>query len=324
MGGSALKSCKLSRLPRAQYLVTESEVLRTVSQHFSKVRVPRYLDSKPDFGDVDCVCMYRENWDQSIATIAAEFGSKEVVRTGQDTVSLERNEFQIDLIIVPAELFECCVNYLSFGDAGALIGRIAHQHGLSYGHNGLRVPVFATDKPDRHLKTIVASVDPYTILEYLGFDTEKWKSGFVNEEEVFEFVAQSRYFDPKLWVTADFDHRNRTRQRKRGMFQRWIEYVEKLPPAAVEKVVPELPDAIEYFGLTANRDAVLAAEAERIRIAELERGLDGETVMKITGLGEGKLLGQFLKVLSADLPVEERLDESKVKAFYDEWKSKRV
>ncbi|KAI9004433.1 hypothetical protein DFJ74DRAFT_713167 [Hyaloraphidium curvatum] len=178
MGGSALKNCVLRRVPRPEYLVVEGRVLALVRQFFAKVDVPRYLDSKPDFGDVDCVCLARTGWEAAVPEIAEAFSSREVVWTSKTTVSLERDSFQIDLIVVEEEDgYDCMLNYLSYGDAGAIMGAIAKQFGLSFGMDGLSCPVFDTDEPLRTLGRVHLSKDFALILAYLGYDHARFFEG---------------------------------------------------------------------------------------------------------------------------------------------------
>jgi hypothetical protein len=69
-------------------------------------------------------------------------------------------------------------------------------------------------------------------LEFLGFDSSSHRSGFDNLEDVFEFVARSRYFAPNLYDLSALSHKWRARAATRTThrrFQEWLKAVQPRP-----------------------------------------------------------------------------------------------
>lgn len=319
MGGSALKNCILKRLPRPAYKAVEVAVLESVRRQFPRVEVPPYLDTKLDFGDVDLVCQFFEGWRSKIEVLAAEWSSAEVV-TGPGTASLERDGFQIDLIVVPEIEFECSVDYFSYGDAGGILGQVAKNLGLKLGQKGLTIFVNDAEIADRKLGSVTLSRDYNAILPYLGYDAAVWRSGFRTETDLFQFLSSSPYASRDLWEPSGFDRDNRKRLLKRPSFQRWMEYVLMLPGKPLERTPP--PDPFAYFCKEAERDSFIATDEENKRRLELARQTGGDVVMKVTGL-HGRQLGDFLRFLKSQTTPKASVGREDIIALLATWKSIR-
>jgi hypothetical protein len=163
--------------------------------------------------------------------IEKEFGYAPKINT--NVISFPYNEFQIDVTFVEEQNFQTSINYCSWNDTSMLIGRIFHKMGLHFGHSGLsfwiRQGLFDnninwTDNDHIYEKFII-SKNQEDILQLGGFDYNVWKSGFDTEEDAFQFVISGDYFDPSLFALENLNHINRVRNKKRGMYMRFVEYI---------------------------------------------------------------------------------------------------
>lgn len=170
---------------------------------------------------------------------------------------------QVDYIKSNILDFEFSKNFFAFNDLGNLIGRIAAQAGFSFGFDGLKRKIYVNNRGniindlyakvitqqfvnndeipvtslvenarlfknelDRAiLKTsIIVTKDFDKALKFLGFDVERFKQGFNNMNEVFEFVASSTFFNKDAFLFENRNHKARTRDKKRSNYIAALEY----------------------------------------------------------------------------------------------------
>jgi hypothetical protein len=239
MGGNLLKHWDLpdKRLNSEQYESASHFLLKKFSTDGKcLIGIPFSIRNKESHGDLDMICSdLSENklWKNMTFPkyIEKEFGYAPKINT--NVISFPYNEFQIDVTFVEEQNFQTSINYCSWNDTSMLIGRIFHKMGLHFGHSGLsfwiRQGLFDnninwTDNDHIYEKFII-SKNQEDILQLGGFDYNVWKSGFDTEEDAFQFVISGDYFDPSLFALENLNHINRVRNRKRGMYMRFVEYI---------------------------------------------------------------------------------------------------
>lgn len=67
----------------------------------------------------------------------------------------------------------------------------------------------------------------FDILRFLGFDTDRYTEGFYNLTDIFEYVVDSKYFNPKIFQYEMLNHQNKTRNKKRVNYAGFLEFVDK-------------------------------------------------------------------------------------------------
>lgn len=72
--------------------------------------------------------------------------------------------------------------------------------------------------------TIVVTKDFDKALKFLGFDVERFKQGFNNMNEVFEFVVSSTFFNKDAFLFENRNHKARARDKKRSNYLAALEY----------------------------------------------------------------------------------------------------
>lgn len=182
--------------------------------------------NKETHGDLDIV--YRSSDDHIISRLIEELNVSKIVRNGPVTsigVELEEGIFQVDLIRVPDESFEFSCNYFDWNDLSNLIGRMAHQCGFKFGHLGMFYCFYDDQNETQKVAEIPVTLNFKDAIEFLGFNYNRYRKGFNSLEEMFEFVANSKFFTVEPYPLEHRSNAARVRDRKRptyNAFLRWI------------------------------------------------------------------------------------------------------
>lgn len=175
--------------------------------------------------------------------------------------------YQVDLISAPDELVDFAVRYLSWGDCGTMIGRMAREMGLAFGQNGLRVPVRI---PDGGRDNVLISADFDEAIEWLGWDPALHRAGFDDERAVADFIGTCRYYDPKVYdpERSSSEARRRGRARKgRDEFNAMLTSM----PARFDWPEVKGPNPLQDSFLERALDRFGGREAVADAVARLER-----------------------------------------------------
>lgn len=300
MGGNALaiKSVRMSAADYDRTALVCVGKLRALYPQGEVAAIPSYR-TKPDHGDLD-VLIATAGYNPFDA--AQVLGAAEVVRNGPvtsigipvepDKPAVEGNVFQVDLISIDEPSFDYAYKYFSFNDLGNLVGRTAHKAGLSHKHDGL---YFYVRNEDHKFRDIILTRDYEVALRFLGYDVEAFKRGFDTLEDIFKFVAGSKFFNRDIYLLENRNAQSRVRDRKRRTYMEFLKYCEAHPElpayAYPENKSDWIPRIAEHFpGFQEEYDQALAEIAERQAV---KNKFNGEWVASITGL-EGKALGALL------------------------------
>lgn len=321
MGGNLLKIWHLpdKRIPDVDYQELKQRVVNTLRDDWRcdrplslLVDVAPSVRSKADHGDLDVIVgTYGE--DVKVEWLGhSSFSNYIKMKWGYfphrntNVYSFPVDGFQVDVTFVPATNFRMAVAYSSWGDTGNLMGRIYHNMGLHLGHIGLsfwiRQGLFDKNvqwsDSDHIYEKVILTQDMMTILNIGGFSS-RWYDGFDTEEDVFEWIIGSDYFDPAMFALESLNHTNRTRNRKRGMYMRFINYLDgrmcKTPrplPSKTEMSLlmqlryPHFKDAVSKYRFKHALDTAIAAK------------INGRLVMEWTG-ASGVQVGELMKYFRA-------------------------
>ena len=327
MGGNALKQVGVDvvRLPAGLYNELAANVKRMLDGCPElpglRAEVIPSLRSKADFGDLDVLVANdrQPNWGLSEpvkTSLAAMFTPTHVVQNGS-VLSLDvavpsmSKRFQLDLIRVPPDVFEFALGYFSYNDLGNLLGRVARLYGFKLGHEGLFRPLRAPGNESHFVRDILVTRDWPEALEFLGYDSKRWKRGFDTLEDMFEFVTCSGAFHPSVFPLENRSHRARVRDRKRptcGAFLQWLEvnglmHAEELGEqarAALARLalIRALGQFEEFYREWGH------AQADLHNALMFRRRFNGEVVRQITGL-DGPALGAYMASLRRKFTTEE-------------------
>jgi hypothetical protein len=293
MGGNAIE--KARRVSKQEY---EKIIAHIEGQGFYTTLISGYKNfygkvvksyrNKEDFGDIDVVIDDRVD----IVPIFAHFRPKKCAVNGH-VMSFSYDGIQVDFIRVPAKDIRSTLDYFAYNDLGNLLGKIARGLGLKYGSKGLIYQY--KDEREGVIEDIIVTKELTEILTHLGLDPKRYEQGFDNLEDIFEYVASSKHFDPYLYSLSEARQKDRNRDSKRKTYIAFLEWIgqRKFPI----RHLPVLKDM--------NRDAILRNYPhvqERIAQLDKERCMDkkfrerfnGEVVSRLTRFN-GTLLGQFME-----------------------------
>jgi len=323
VGGNALKEFDTRRMPSwdahelGALIDLKLSMMHSVEGGYCSVVIPSYR-SKLDYGDIDILVRAELFAKYSAQDIADKIGA--MVGSGAPLVwkrngpvlslgvpLLDGGVFQVDLISAAPEWFDFALNYLSFNDAGNLMGRVAHRMGLKFGHDGLWLPL----RDGAHLyRTTPVTRDFKQAIEFLGFDHARWRAGFDALENIYRFIADGKRFNRELFPLEHRSHRARVRDAKRPTYTGFLRWLEAHPEIPDRIEYPEgnnwLPEIFSAFPelepswLWAQQDLALSKAAKR--------RFNGELVSRLTGT-EGRDLGSLMAKIREGLAGETGLRE---------------
>lgn len=244
MGGKLLtKVFNLAekRISREEYFKLRKQIILDFRRFYPDCRIvtPEVLRNKNTFGDIDVLTNLQHDQIKRIITDCYKI-FKPHVNAG--VFSFPIDGFQVDIIHVPNDYFNISYEFYSNGDAGNIIGRLFNSFGLSFGHRGLFYKLlrsyFSGKENDVNpLDKILITTDMEEILDFVGLDFQRWKDGFDNENDVFNFVESSPYFNARMFRFEELNNENKTRNRKRPMY---CHFVERIEEKYKDQIIPRL------------------------------------------------------------------------------------
>lgn len=222
MGGRALKNTFTRRYDRDEFESVSQELLEILRKDFMRAELPLFYNNKETFGDADII-LSMENFKRNMRTYIEEtFEPNEIFHNG-NCWSFDYKELQVDLITCAGDDFDSNFHYLAFNDLGNFIGRLAQKFGLKYGQEGMWYSHYFKDQK---VGKIMVSKDYPKIFTFLGLDYGRWKEGFDDLTDIFEYAATSPYFDAESFQLKNLDRINRERNLKRASYMSLLEWID--------------------------------------------------------------------------------------------------
>lgn len=295
MGGTALKLIKTRRYSIEEYEQLLPEILDRAKKLFRDASAITFFKDKKDFGDMDVLVLMDSkglSFDYT-EMIQLEFNPKQISRN-DNVISFEYKDFQIDFVLTKEEFWETSKTYYSYNDLSNYIGKIANQFGLKYAVQGLKFQQNGFD--------IIISQDNDKILEFLGFDFVRYNNGFNNMSEIYQFVIDSKYFDPKFYLLENLSKGQRDRDSRRNNYMDFLKVIDTLEEKErsyfhIDKTV--YLGLVDYFfpGLLQKIQSVLDKikfdRDRKMKINSLYNGLLLRSVFGISGLELGYSMKKF-------------------------------
>lgn len=197
------------------------------------IELPREIDSKTDFGDMDLVVDidFLNKYKAIIEEAGYPFSRNGIVLSYQTP-----EKYQIDLIGIDKCKLNYALRYFSFGDHGNILGRLLKfQFQLKHGFNGLSYE-FKTDSPN-YQRLVELSYVYDDVLDLLKLDKYKFISGFETEEELFDWIYESPCMNTTIYAFDKLKTSDAKRDKKRKFYCRWLDYLKTKPKK--EYVLPE-------------------------------------------------------------------------------------
>lgn len=127
---------------------------------------------------------------------------------------------QIDIHTCQMELLPWLVFHASYGDLSQILGSILRPYGLTVTDRGFCLRVEEIEHVHKDGSKIYLTRDPDVAMEYLGLSPKRYHSGFENVEQLFEWIAATRFFNPNVYVAREGKETavDRRRKQTRPMF----------------------------------------------------------------------------------------------------------
>lgn len=288
MGGHALKNTKITRKNKDEYL----EIKKEVSEKLSKILTIDFSPEVPDkesFGDLDVLYISNENNGNIKDIIIKLFNPSEIVSNG-DIISFDYREFQIDLI--KCKHINFAKFYLSYGDFGAIIGRMVNYYGFKFGHEGFWINVYVDEDnifdESHSYGKIVLTTNPEEMCKFIGLKFEEWNN-FKTKEDIFNFIKSSKYFKPEIFESLKNTHHRRARIRPF-----YLEFMESIGITEIKGgthyTENHQMEGIKYF----NKEKEFKEIFEQInRKLEIRKKFNGKMLIDM-GI-ENKKIGMIMK-----------------------------
>lgn len=296
MGGNAIKGAFTRRYKKEEFDNILPDILNKAKMLFKDAVSTTFFKSKESFGDADILCLVDDTISNTDIKqwIIDTFDSKEVVQN-TTVYSFEYKELQVDFILTNAENWETSQTYYSYNDLHNLIGKVAHKFGLKWGHKGLTY-VYRVD--GKKLGDIIVSKDTTKVLQFLGFDSNKYNDGFDTIEEIFDFVTNSKYFNPWMFDFETLNRINRERDQKRTTYANFVKHVAPMKDLGKDSFHYFYPDKKIYLGLIDYYFPGFLCQYRELELKEERRKLikslyNGSIIMNEFNIS-GKILGNYM------------------------------
>lgn len=301
MGGNALSSPSV-RLTKSAYRKVSINTLCTLRCNNPNARfevIPSYFN-KESFGDIDILTDNFQATGNVQALNPLEIHSNnEVNSIGIETAG---GMFQVDLIYVHPDSFNFALDYFSYNDLGNLLGRIAHRLGFKLGRDGLQY----TFRENTHvIKEMTLTTNWSDALTFLGYSPFRFYRGFSSLEEIFEYVATSKYANSDIFLLENRNATSRVRDAKRKTYTDFLVWLRDNPiPDTLgmekEKLRYEnLKRAVERFPNFGKE--LREAFDDLMRKRKLKDKFNGQIFSEVTGLS-GIELGMALTEFKDGIP----------------------
>ncbi len=316
MGGKAIKKVEISRINKNDYILIKKNIYELLSKDF-ELDFLFDLPEKEDFGDLDILYLTIHN--KNIKDyIIKYFNPNEIVSNG-NVISfdykLNKNNqyiyFQIDLI--KTNKLDITKFYFSYGDVGSIIGLIAKKYNLVFGFDGLWINTKLSTIKEYLIKNnnnldIIENIDsineennfgkivltnsPEKICEYLDFDYQKWKKGFINNKDIIEWIIKSKYCKKNIFYQTNREHRENI---KRSFYKLFMDHVSELDECQINNDVLKLNnnqlEAIKYF----NKEDELNNLIEKFKLNNERKDKFNAYIFKELGVEDKKLGENIIK-----------------------------
>ena len=309
MGGKALKNLpkekETRRYMKDEFFNLADELLPKIKEIFqTDVELVMSYHKKESFGDMD-ILVYDKGFEaEDIMGLIKGFEPAEIHRSPNSNVySFDYNNLQIDLIFVLPENWEASNIFFQWGDLGNLMGKIFNSYGgkmenyiFKYGYDGIKVKlIYETRK-----RVVYLSKDNKMMFDLLGLDFERFKKGFNDQYEMFDYVMESKYFSYDIFQWENLSAINKQRNKKRPGFQEFLDYIRKEKHRVIEWVGGDnyfLDKLNEMFNVNLQREMKgLSDMVERQKSVRAK--FSGKTVIEefgITGKELGVMMEKFKK-----------------------------
>lgn len=194
-----------------EYSYLCSAILSAIN--IKNVYIPRHIESKSSFGDIDIYIKEGYIKFEEVVEIlrkSKSFDIKEVF-TGTNQIVIHSNEFdidvQVDINFIKNWSFR---HWHDFGVMSALIGQVI-PYEMKFASNGLFL------RKTENMIEYPIRLDFEEALSFLGFNEVVFRNGFKTEQDLFDWIVNSKYFNKADLIINPRNSGKRKRDKSRGI-----------------------------------------------------------------------------------------------------------
>lgn len=269
----------VSRISKDVNISLTREIIAMCREEGFEMFSTREFEDKMDFGDFD---FYTTDNRDLLPLINKLFNPLVIGRNGHTTTFSYKfsptQYFQIDFAHISDSELGKFVK--SFADIGMSLGMIAAHNKLKFGEEGLFLRLNGTDLNELSETSVYKkeeemcfelSTNVETIVSYFGLSYEYWLLGFENMERAYEWLARSKFYSPRYFVSGE-EKLKRHNKPKRKFMSGFEEYSRRLISESFHDV--PRPNTINYtFRFFNNQEQILdlIKNATNKKILQIER-----------------------------------------------------
>lgn len=207
------------RITKYELSLINSYLLSHLTPFFSRVEVPKNLESKLDFGDVDVVVQINENNLISIDNRLYNIFGKNIIKTHKNgpiysilfNAEFINKQVHVDFIFASPEEYDSNLMYINYSDFSGILGVIARRLKFNYGNKGI-FKIYVDKKGQNHY--ILLSHNLVDGLRMLGYgDIINNYYNIQTNDDIVKFIGYSDLFDSNYLVGSDLNRGDRKRLR---------------------------------------------------------------------------------------------------------------
>ena len=178
---------------------------------------------------------------------------------------------QVDIEIVPPELFDWYSFYASYGDMASMLGKIVTFLGFTVSDKGFFLRMSELDETKSNPLVQVAdtdgmirlSSDPAQVIQFLGLSKEKYDGGFLTLEEFFQWLSECKLLSSDIVKLKRNRATDRHREIKRTIYATFFhEWLPKHKGKEDQETMKEGPNEMLSTQLAAKRQYWLEEAVE--------------------------------------------------------------
>lgn len=328
MGGNVFKNVMdVDRLDKNMYLYLKDGLKSCVwktfmtsinyrGHQFALDEIP-YNPNKESFGDIDLIIGYGGDLRKAINKFSREFFSEiadnndfifyreqvngntlhmllgKSINDGKINGTVRSVVFQVDFIFVPFKSITFAKNYFSYGGVGALLGLLVKRHNFKISHTGLYY--------HHHTESVLVTTDWLSMLHLFEFNTEHFyalaetNEGFL--DRLTSLVLSSILYQRGIF----FDHNGEIKTNTCDIVNTVASHIKEneidnlqSPADKIKEFSGGLFDIARRTFHDFNKEIVKIDNKRHSNKLFTEK-FNGNIFKKVTGLPEGKELGDFIE-----------------------------
>ena len=272
------------------FLYLKSEL----NNYFTNFSITRSMKSKTDHGDIDIICVLKENIKKSdLYKILTELFDIKKYDKNSPSILLNYNNklIHVDFIISEQENFKLTHFLYSFNAANFILSVFAKSLGFTLSGKGL----FKIYEINQRNTYILITKELSKILTILGFKSVKKLKNFTKSSELAEFIKSSILFDSSIFKNYRINSKEKSNISKRNILSETINLLK------ISNISSRIKDS-DYFLKNKYPDLYKKINLQYEKLlnnTQINKSIyNGNWIINTFNIKPGKLIGEILKYLN--------------------------